>query len=117
MFDALDSAREAIEAYYAARDAVSKANLYQTLSLGRVDALRALQAHERAFADARDALQALPHVGEAIERYNRVTGYELCDDTAGHLERLLVTGQVGQILDDLYLGGAASTAVDAEICL
>ena len=117
MHDVVDAAREAVEAYYAARTAAARIDPYQSASLGCSDALRAAQAHERALAAALEALAAVPYVGEAVGRYNRVTGYEWCDDTVGHLERLLVTGEVGQVLDDLCCGGAATLALTSDICL
>lgn len=117
MTEALDAARDAVEAYYAAREALSKVSLYQSSSLGRVDALRALQAHERAFSDAVDALQALPGIGAALSRYDQAIGSEVCSEDVGCLERFVLTGEVGQILDVLCPSCDVSTALDSDICL
>jgi len=100
MTDRLEAARAALHEAYVASDAVGQARPYDDGALGITAAMMELERSQRAREAAIEALEALPRIGEAVAAYNRVTGYDLCNDTRGHLERLVWLKEAHMLLDD-----------------
>ena len=101
MFDRLETARAAVQAVYDAHDETRMRNLYEDGALGVTHAAQAWHRLDDACREALEALELVPNIGEAVARWNQVFGYDLCDDTRGHLERLLVRREVHLLLDDV----------------
>lgn len=117
MHTRLEAARAAVHEVYIAQDAMHRANLHTDGALGVWDAHRAWQRLHDARQAAIDALELVPNIGAVVATYNRLTGYELCDDTRGHLERLVWLSEAHLLLDDLTILGQADPDPLAEILL
>lgn len=111
----LEAARAAVHEVYVAQDAMHRANLHEDGALGVWGAHRAWQRLQDARHAAVEALELVPNIGEVVSTYNRLTGYELCDDTRGHLERLVWLREAHLLLDDFRVWAEADPDPIAEI--